>query len=191
MTPPRMLSLFSGIGGIDIAAKWAGVQTVALCEIEPYAIQVLKRRFPGVPIYRDVRDITADRLRRDGIGKIDILAGGFPCQPHSLAGKRLASNDDRDLWGECARLLRDIYPRWAVFENVPGLLSSESRRFFRRVLREMAEARYDAVWTTYGAADVGAPHQRDRIFIIGHRQDVDDTSGRAMWNDGKNIRATT
>lgn len=166
----NVLSLFSGIGGLDIAAGWAGMKTVAFCEIESYPVQVLEKRWPGVPIYRDVRDLTAERLRQDGVPPIDLIAGGFPCQPHSLAGKRLASNDERDLWGECARLLCETGAEWGVFKNVPGLLSSEAGRFFGRVLRDLAKIGYDAGWWTYPAAAVGSPQERFRVFLVAHGQ---------------------
>lgn len=167
----KVLSLFSGIGGLDLAAEWAGMKTVAFCEIDDYACKVLEKRWQGVPIYRDVRELTAERLRQDGIG-VNVIVGGFPCQPHSLAGKRLAQDDKRDLWGECNRLLCEVRPRWAVFENVPGLLTSDSGRFFRRVLRDIAGAGFNAVWATYGANRVGALHQRERMFIIANDQRI-------------------
>lgn len=125
----KMLSLFSGVGMIDIAASWAGIETVAFCEIEDYPQKVLKRRFPNVPIYSDVRDLTAERLKADGISKIDIICGGFPCQDVSTAGKRTGFTDSAGnvtrsgLWGEYARLIRELKPRWIVAENVRGLLS--------------------------------------------------------------------
>lgn len=184
----NVLSLFSGIGGMEIAAERHGFKTVAFCEIEPYAQQILKKRFPGVKIYDDVRSITAERLRRDGMPRIHMLTAGFPCQPHSLAGKRLASDDDRDLWGECNRLLCDIRCRWAIFENVPGLYSSESGRFFRRILRDISQAGYNAVWTMHGVADVGGPHQRNRVFIV--CKAMDDPAVRTMRNDGQDIGTT-
>lgn len=164
----NVLSLFSGIGGLDMAAEWAGMQTVAFCEIEDYPCKVLERRFPGVPIYRDVRELTAERLRSDGIENIDVVTGGFPCQPHSLAGKRLASDDERDLWGECKRLLCETGAAWGVFENVPGILSSEAGRFFARVLRDLAAIGFDAGWFTFPAAAVGSTQERRRVYIVAH-----------------------
>lgn len=125
----KMLSLFSGVGMIDLAASWGGIETVALCEIEEYPQKILQRRFPGVPIYRDVRELTAEKLKTDGISKIDIISGGFPCQDVSTAGKRTGFVDSEGnvtrsgLWGEYARLIRELKPRWIVAENVRGLLS--------------------------------------------------------------------
>ncbi|MHC1760546.1 MAG: DNA cytosine methyltransferase [Negativicutes bacterium] len=165
----NVLSLFSGIGGLDIAAEWVGMKTVAFCEIDDYACRVLGKRWKDVPVYRDVRELTAARLQNDGL-RIDLVTGGFPCQPHSLAGKRLAQDDERDLWGECERILREVQPRWATFENVPGLLSSDSGRFFRRVLWGIAKAGYDACWVSYAASDVGSPQKRQRVFIVAYSQ---------------------
>lgn len=125
----KMLSLFSGVGMIDLAASWAGIETVAFCEIEEYPQKILRRRFPNVPIYSDVRELTAEKLKTDGIPKIDIICGGFPCQDVSTAGKRTGFVDSSGnitrsgLWGEYARLIRELKPRWIVAENVRGLLS--------------------------------------------------------------------
>lgn len=125
----KMLSLFSGVGMIDLAASWAGIETVAFCEIEEYPQKILQRRFPGVPIYRDIRELTAEKLKADGISKIDIISGGFPCQDVSTAGKRTGFVDSEGnvtrsgLWGEYARLICELKPRWIVAENVRGLLS--------------------------------------------------------------------
>jgi DNA (cytosine-5)-methyltransferase 1 len=97
-----------------------------------------------------------------------LYRGGFPCQPHSCAGKRKASTDERDLWPEMRRVIGEIKPRWVVAENVPGLLSSESGRFFRGVLRDFAEMGYDAGWCVISAASIGAIHRRERVAIIAH-----------------------
>ncbi len=164
----RTLSLFAGIGGFDLGLAWAGgFETVAFCEIEPFARRVLAEHWPNVRCYEDVRELTAARLAADGI-VVDAIVGGFPCQPHSIAGKREASEDERDLWPHFARLIREIRPRWVVAENVPGLRSSESGRFFGDVLRDLAEARYDCEWRSISAADVGAFHERERVWIVGY-----------------------
>lgn len=161
------LSLFSGIGGLDLASEWAGMKTVGQVEWVDFPTKVLEKHWPNIPRWRDVRDVTGESIRRK-CGKIDIISGGFPCQPHSLAGKREASTDERDLWGEFARIISEVKPQWVVGENVPGLLSSESGRFFRRILRDFAQMGYDVGWCTYGAYEVGAIHRRERIFIVAH-----------------------
>jgi DNA (cytosine-5)-methyltransferase 1 len=162
------LSLFTGIGGIDLAAEWAGFQTVGQCEWADYPTKVLEKHWPNVPRWRDVRDVTADSVRAAGIERVDLLSGGFPCQPHSVAGKRRASNDERDLWPELARVIGELKPRWFLGENVPGLLTSEAGRFFGRVLRDLATLGYRVGWIVYGAKDVGAPHRRERVFIVAY-----------------------
>jgi DNA (cytosine-5)-methyltransferase 1 len=155
-------SLFSGIGGFDLGFERAGFQVKWQVEIDPFCRAVLETHWPDVRRYEDVRTVGAD------LEPVDVICGGFPCQPHSLAGRRRASADERDLWGEFARIIRETRPRWVVAENVPGLLSSESGRFFGRVLRDLAESGYDAEWDCVPAKAVGAPHERDRVWLIAY-----------------------
>jgi len=163
------LSLFSGIGGIDLAAEWAGFETVGQCEFADYPTKVLEKHWPDVPRWRDVRDVTAvDFLARTGLAAPALVSAGFPCQPHSVVGKRLASDDERDLWPELRRVLGELRPRWFLGENVRGLLSSESGRFFGRILRDLVGLGYRVGWCCYGANRVGAVHQRERVFIVAH-----------------------
>ena len=182
--PPFVLnavSLCSGVGGLELAAalgcEQAGlpagvIRTVALCEADDYCRRVLALRFPGVPIFEDIRDVSRESLHeRAGIRRVDILYGGIPCQPHSVAGARRGGSDERDLWPETARLVRELRPAWCVVENVPGILSSDAGRFFAAILRDLAALEYRAGWGVWGAADVGAPHQRDRVVILAHRFD--------------------
>jgi DNA (cytosine-5)-methyltransferase 1 len=156
-------SLFSGIGGLDLGLERAGMRCVWQVEIDDYAQRVLSKHWPDVPKFRDVRDVG-----RHNLEPVDLICGGFPCQPYSLAGKRQASADDRDLWGEFARLIGELRPRWVLAENVPGLLSSEAGRFFGRVLRDLAACGYDAEWDCIPATAVGAHHRRDRVFIVAY-----------------------
>jgi len=167
MTPLTHFSLFSGIGGLDLAAEWAGFRTVGQVEYANYPFRVLRQRFGRMPRWRDIRDVTGEAII-ERCGVPTVISGGFPCQPHSLAGKRLASCDERDLWGELARVVREVKPRWFVGENVAGLRSSESGRFFGRVLRDLAEMGYTVGWGSWEAADAGAPHHRERVFIVAH-----------------------
>ncbi|EXG84467.1 DNA-methyltransferase Dcm [Clostridium sp. ASBs410] len=165
------LSLFSGIGGLDLAAEWAGFMSVGQCEWADYPTKVLEKHWPDVERWRDIRELHADEfIRRTGIksGELTVISGGFPCQPHSAAGLRKASSDERDLWPEYRRVVSEIKPRWVVAENVRGLLSSESGRFFRGILRDFADMGYDVGWCCYRAADVGAIHSRERIAIVAH-----------------------
>jgi len=175
-------------GGIDLSAEWAGFTTVGQCEIDDYATKVLEKNFPGAERWRDIRDVTVESFReRTGInaGELTLLSGGLPCQPETnevrlcLAGKRKASADERDLWGEFARIIREIRPLWVVAENVPALLTSESGRYFGRILRDLDEMGYNVGWCCYPAAWVGAIHRRNRLFIIaysnGERRHIDET----------------
>ena len=163
----NMLSLFSGIGGIDLAAQWAGMETVAFVEIDPFCRAVLKKHWPDVAQFEDICDVTAESL--SGLGRIDLIVGGFPCQDVSLAGARAGLDGHRStLWFEFARLIREIKPRWVLGENVPGLLSANSGEFMSRILRDLAVLGYDAAWGVWGAGDVGAGHKRERVFIVAH-----------------------
>lgn len=163
------LSLFSGIGGLDLAAEAAGFVTVGQCEWADYPTKILERHWPDVPRWRDIHEMSADEfIRRTGHKTVTVISGGFPCQPHSVAGKHLASSDERDLWPEMRRVIGEIRPKWVVAENVPGLLSSEDGRFFRGVLRDFAEMGFDVGWGITSAAGFGAIHRRERMAIIAH-----------------------
>lgn len=162
------LSLFTGIGGLDLAAERAGFRTAGQCEWADYPTKVLGKHWPEVPRWRDIRNVTGLQVAEKCGPEITVISGGFPCQPHSLAGKRLASADERDLWGEFARVIREVRPRWVVAENVPGLLSSEHGRFFGRVLRDLAAMGYDAGWGVFSAFHAGMAHERKRVCIVAH-----------------------
>lgn len=115
------LSLFSGIGGLDLAAEWAGFRIVGQCEWADFPRAVLEKHWPGIPRWRDIRDLTGvDFREKTGLDHPTVVSGGFPCQPHSLAGKRLASDDERDLWDELFRVYCETGSRWLVGENVGG-----------------------------------------------------------------------
>lgn len=164
----KHLSLCTGIGGLDLAAEWAGFETVAQCEIDEYASRVLAKNFRGVPNLHDIRTVTNERLAEFGIDRreIAIISAGFPCQPYSLAGKGRGDRDERDLWGEVARVVGEIRPKWFVGENTPGLFARSNQRYFRQVLDDLAALGYSVGWGIWGACDVGAPHRRDRVFIV-------------------------
>ncbi|MFW5438865.1 DNA cytosine methyltransferase [Paenibacillus apiarius] len=168
----RKLSLFSGIGGIDLAAEWAGMRTVAFCEREPFPQKVLRKHWPDTPIYDDVCTLTKERLEQDGIigpGRtIDIISAGYPCQPFSNAGKRRGKEDDRHLWPEVARLLSEIRPRWFLGENVAGHITLG----LDDVLADLESIGYGGQTFVVPSAAVGAPHRRDRVFILGYTECV-------------------
>lgn len=155
-------SLFSGIGGIDLGLERAGLICKWQCEIDDYATRVLQKHWPDVPRFRDVRKCGAHNL-----GAVDLIAGGFPCQDISNAGKRTGIDGDRSgLWREYHRIICELRPRYVLVENVAALLV----RGMGRVLRDLAASGYDAEWQCIPAAAVGAPHIRDRVFILAYTQ---------------------
>ena len=170
----KALSLFSGIGGLDLAAEMAGIETVALCEIEPFPVEVLKKRFPDVPIFSDVR-----KLKRGDIdGTIDIIHGGFPCQDLSVAGVQKGLEDEEGkptarsgLWFEMLRVIHEIRPRYVLAENVRGAVNLA----LDTVQAGMEDEGYKVWAFVLPAAAFGAPHQRERLFVVGVREDVADS----------------
>ncbi len=161
----RLLDLFSGIGGFSLGLERSGYfETVAFCEIEPFCHRVLAKHWPEVPCYDDIRTLTADRLKADGIA-VDAICGGFPCQDISNAGQRAGMEGARSrLWSEYARLIGELRPRYIIVENVAALLG----RGLDRVLGDLAALGYDAEWHCIPAAAVGAPHRRDRLWIVAY-----------------------
>ena len=156
--------------------RTGGFETVAFCEIEDYPRRVLAKYWPGIPIYDDVRTLTADALRRDGIA-VDVICGGFPCQDVSFAGRRAGLEGARSgLWSEYARLIGELRPRYVLVENVPGLLSLG----VGAVLGDLSALGYDAEWHCIPAGHVGASHERDRVWIIAYpdKEGRPDTKGR-------------
>lgn len=163
----RVLSLFAGIGGFDLGLeRTGGFETVAFSEIEPFAVRVLKKNWPEVPVYGDIRQLTATQLKADGAFP-DVICGGFPCQDISLAGKGAGMAGERSgLWTEYARLIGEIRPCFVIVENVAALLS----RGIGDVLGDLASLGYDAEWHCIPASAVGAPHRRDRVWILAYPQ---------------------
>jgi DNA (cytosine-5)-methyltransferase 1 len=161
----RVLDLFSGIGGFSLGLeRTGGFKTVAFCEIDPFCRRVLANHWPGVKCYEDVRTLDAPTLQRDGIA-VDAICGGFPCQDISSAGKRAGLAGERSgLWGEYSRLIGELRPRIAIVENVSDLRA----RGFGDVLGDLAALGYDAVWESIPASALGAPHRRDRVWVIAH-----------------------
>jgi DNA (cytosine-5)-methyltransferase 1 len=160
-TRPLHLDLFSGIGGFALAAQWAGFRTVQFCEIDPFCQKVLAKNFPGVPVHDDIKTLSGE-----SVGPVDVVTGGFPCQPVSQAGKRRGSADDRYLWPEMARIVSEVRPRWVLGENVAGLISMG----LDQCLSDLEDLGYDARAVVVPACAVGAPHRRDRVWIVAHDQ---------------------
>lgn len=162
-------SLFSGIGGLDLGLERAGMTCRWQSEIDPYASRVLKKHWPDTPNLGDINDINWKT-----VPAVDLICGGYPCQPFSTAGLRNGTDDPRHLWPKFADAIRVLRPRYALLENVAGHLTLG----FGNVLADLAACGYDTQWDCIPAATVGAPHRRDRLFVIATRQTVGDTAGR-------------
>lgn len=200
MTQPTHLSLFTGIGGLDLAAEWAGFRTVGQCEWkEGHTTKVLEKHWPNVPRWRDIRTLTKESFyERTGLRTVDVVSGGFPCQPFSVAGQRRGAEDDRYLWPEMLRVVSELRPTWVVGENVAGILTMEQPGAVsgvegRNVSILQDQILYEATWSrqknlllpqllgslegigysvqvfVFPACAVGAPHRRDRVFIVANR----------------------
>ena len=160
----KVLDLFSGIGGFSLGLERAGFETIAFCEIEPYCQKVLKKHWPDIPIYEDVRNVTRERLEADGIFP-DVITGGFPCQDISNSGYKTGVNGSRTgLYTEIVRLASELRPRYIFLENVAALL----HRGMGDVIGSLARIGYDAEWQVIPAWAVGGFHKRDRVWIIAY-----------------------
>ena len=157
-------SLFAGIGGLDLGLERAGMTCKFQVEIDPYCRAVLAKHWPDVPRWDDA---TTFPPGREG-WEVDLICGGFPCQPVSYAGRRRGTADARWLWPEFSRILGLLQPRWVLVENVPGLRSVNSGAAFTQVLQDLARHGYDAEWASVPAAAVGAPHLRYRVFVVAY-----------------------
>jgi DNA (cytosine-5)-methyltransferase 1 len=170
------LDLFSGIGGFALAAQWAGFETVAFCEIEEFPRNVLEKNFPGVPIHRDIRDLDGSEY-----AGIDLITGGYPCQPFSTAGHKKGAKDPRHLWPEMRRIIEQARPAWVVAENVTGHITNG----LDSVLHDMEGAGYAARPVVIPAGAVGARQRRERIWVIAHAQGNGWIKGRADKGRGR------
>ena len=190
---PRLthLSLFSGIGGLDLAAEWAGFETVGQCEWADYPTKVLEKHWPNVPRWRDIRTLTKDSFyERTGLRTVDVISGGFPCQPFSVAGERRGTDDDRYLWPEMCRVIQELKPTWVVGENVPGIVNLA----LDTVLSDLENQGYESQAFIIPACGVDAPHKRYRVAILAYsmreRDGFDRTSDDASadgrpWADDR------
>ena len=155
----RVGSIFSGIGGLDLGLERAGLRIVWQSEIDPYASAVLRKHWPNVPNLGDIRGIEVHHAE-----PVDIICGGFPCQPFSLAGKRRGTEDDRYLWPEMRRVIEEFQPRWVLGENVPGIINMA----LDEVLSSLEAIGYETGTVVVPACALNAPHRRDRVWILGH-----------------------
>ena len=198
----RMLDLFSGIGGFSLAAQWCWgdeLEIVAFCEIDKFCQKVLRKHWPDVPIIEDVRDVTlenaiwrrkesgSERWTSDKSSKVQLLTGGFPCQPFSVAGKQKGKEDNRFLWPEMFAVIKEIRPRWVVAENVAGII----RMALDDCLSDLEGEGYSTQAIIIPACAVNAPHRRDRVWIVAYTK---QSCGRGRFSerlsnsDGKTTR---
>lgn len=190
----RHLDLFSGIGGFAYAAQqvWGdGYENVGFCEIDHFCQQVLRKNFPGCAIHADIRTLTnangAGSQGQNGTGAsgnagpgeyVDLITGGFPCQPFSQAGKRRGTADDRHLWPEMLRVIQEFQPAWVIGENVGGFVTWNNGMVFEQVCSDLEAAGYEVQPFIIPAVSVNAPHRRDRVWIVAHA--VNSRSGRTQ-----------
>ena len=169
----RVGSLFSGIGGLDLGLERAGMQVIWQVEKDPYCQKVLKKHWPEVPCYGDIKEIDFTTLPA-----VDLICGGFPCQPVSCAGKRQGDKDEMWLWPEFYRAVCEAGPRWVLVENVVGLLSAADGRLFGRILGALADGGYDAEWRVVPSGAL-REHKRNRLFLLAY------ANGKRSGNSSK------
>ena len=170
------LDLFSGIGGFALAAKWNGYRTLAFCDNEPYAQAVLKKHWPDVPCHQDIREV-----RGELYAGVTLLTGGFPCQPFSVAGKQRGKDDNRYLWPEMLRVIREAKPTWIIGENVAGIVNLA----LDQVCTDLEAEGYEVEPIIIPACAVDAPHRRDRVWIVGYAKSnglTTSKAGRGLFN---------
>jgi len=156
----KVLDLFSGIGGFSLGLERAGMETAAFCEIDPYCREVLKKHWPNIPIHEDIKELDGRQYR----GAVDVVCGGFPCQPYSVAGDRRGSEDDRALWPQMLRVISEVRPYFVFGENVTGIIKLE----LDRVLSDLENLGYSCGAFVLPACALDAPHRRDRTYILAH-----------------------
>jgi DNA (cytosine-5)-methyltransferase 1 len=172
----KILDLFSGLGGFSLGLERTGhFKTIAFCDNDKFSKLILDKHWKGVKIYDDVREITKEKFKEDGIPFPDIITGGFPCQPFSVAGKQKGTSDDRHLWPEMFRIIKAFKPRYVIGENVRGIINIQDGVVFETVCTDLESEGYEVQPFIIPAAGVGAPHRRERVWIIAVRSDVANT----------------
>src|ERR1035437_6652326 len=167
-------SFFTGIAGFDLAAEWAGIENVFQVELDKFCQKVLTKRFPNTKKYLDIKEFDGTEYR----GKIDIISGGFPCQPFSVAGQQKGTDDERHLFPEMLRVVSEIQPSWVIAENVYGLLNIQNGMVFEQVCASLENLGYEVQTFCIPALSVNAPHKRNRIWIIANNVHGDSREGR-------------
>lgn len=165
----KVLDLFSGIGMFSLGLERAGMETVAFCEYEDHAQKILKKHWKNIPIHKDVKKLDGTKYR----GSVDVVCGGYPCQDLSTAGEQVGFEGERSsLYKHMLRIIGECMPRYAIFENVSGLLTGDSGRWFAKFLYDLAEVGYDAEWHCISAQSVGAEHERERVWVIAYSNEA-------------------
>ena len=178
----KVLDLFSGIGGFSLGLESTGhFRTVAFCEIDKFCKLILDKHWKGTKVYDDIKTITKKQFEEDGTEFPDIITGGFPCQPFSVAGKQQGTSDSRHLWPEMFRIIKDFSPRWVIGENVKGLTNIQDGMVFETVCTDLEGEGYEVRTFNIPAAGVQAPHRRERIWIVAHAK---------RFNERKSIRGS-
>ena len=163
------LDLFSGIGGFSLGLEKAGFTTKAFCEMDPFCKLVLNKHWKDIPVYDNIKTLHGIQIEKD-IGAIDIITGGFPCQPYSVAGKQKGTNDDRYLWPEMFRVIREVQPTFIIAENVKGLVNIQDGMVFETVCSDLESEGFEVQTFIIPAAGIGAPHKRERVWIVGYSE---------------------
>ncbi len=159
------LDLFSGIGGFSLGLEATQrINTVAFCEIDSFCTKVLNKNWPIIPVYKDIKELTYEKLKADGIGPIDIITGGYPCQPFSQAGRKKGEEDPRHLWPEYFRLIKECRPTWVIGENVSGHI----KLGLDSVLADLESEGYAVRTFSISAASIGSNHKRERVWVVAH-----------------------
>ena len=186
----KVLDLFSGIGGFSVGLERTGnFETVAFCEIDKYCKLLLQKHWKGVKIYDDVKKITKEGFEADGIPSPDVITGGFPCQPFSVAGKQKGTSDNRHLWPEMFRIIKAFKPRFVIGENVRGIINIQDGMVFETVCTDLESEGYEVQPFIIPAAGVGAPHRRERVWILAIREESMENSRRTL-RQGTELRET-
>lgn len=188
----KVLDLFSGIGGFSFGLERSGFETVAFCEIDKHCQKVLNKHWPDVPVYNDVKGVTSERFKSDGISGIDVITGGFPCADISIAGKgKGIQGEQSGLWFEYHRIISDLRPKYAIVENVSALLG----RGLSTILGGLAMLGYDAAWTIFDSQYFGTPQRRRRVYIFAVRNGISTDAdifrlvGRSSWQCSQEVES--
>ena len=178
------LDLFSGIGGFSIGLEKVGFNTIAFCEKEDYCRMLLQKHWKGVKIYNDIKECKGKEIK-ETYGRVDILTGGFPCQPYSVAGKQKGTADDRYLWPEMFRVIKEVQPTFVIAENVRGIINIQDGMVFETVCSDLESEGFEIQTFIIPAAGVGAPHKRERVWIVGYSKHNGSLTTKIKRGDNK------